>query len=1201
MSRIVFISLFMFSSMGLCAQFWEEDFGTNETCGISDANGFVTSNGIWTVEATGANASAAHNWFVGPREAGMSLGECGNSCLSDPALINNTLYVSSGALNEDNGAVFQNNADTETHRRAVSPLVDFSGNVDTMVVNLEYIYSGHLQSTCVLEYFDGTEWHDLAELPETIGACGDAGEWSETFFELPFSLNGTPDVRFGIRWENTPPETMTTPELSVAINRIECQCKELLDPDANSGNPLDPTVTENPVMELDEEDCSTSYSETWHLTQWAADIFGLSSPVIFNDASAGANEMDFWAEYVLEAPIPGCSSQSLTLEISGGEVYGPDIIEDFGFFLYDIDEVCVGECVDFEFYPGVGSWFGIDDEIVYSLNLPSGVTANDVEMMWGSVFGTFCFESPGDYVILPSASLCGISPIMIDPALFTVHPSDVEAEVIVSSNDVCAGSCVTYSLDDPTLSSIQWSFPGGTPSTSNSFQPVQVCYNTPGTYNASVSFVSDGACGSGQTDDFVTVTDCGNPPTVAFSASSTTVCAGECVVFTDESTGTNIDTWSWSFPGGEPTASSNQNPEVCYQTPGIYSVELNVENIAGTDALSIPGYIEVIDCSDPPVAAFTVSETDICLEDCVSFTDQSGGTGNSWLWTFEGANPATSTDQHPANVCYDTPGAYTVSLTVTNPDGVDELTETAFIDVDPCYLAPEPSFSVSETTICEGECVGFTNSSTTTAEESWSWTFNGAVTPTSTEESPQNVCYNEPGTYSVTLSVTDVGGTESLTLNNLITVEECPAPNALFTVSQDLICLGECVQINNLSTGIITGYQWTFPEGISGDTTATHPELCFTEPGTYSISLLAFNDDGEESEYTLEQAVVVDSCLPQISIEVSEDRICVGDCVSFTNLSDEGASSWLWTFPGAVNTSSTQQNPAQVCYHTPGVFDVTLQADYGALTMDSTFMQFIHVIDSCGPEAGFDYIPIVCLGQCYDFENTSTGGTDFFWIFEGAEPLTSEDEHPRDICYLEETGIFNVVLTVSNQFGSSTSITQQITVVHPPNVNAGPDQTINQGTTTTLSAIAGNGTGNFIWQPFEDVTCFSCPATTTYPLNETTTFVVFYEQSGGCLSSDTVTVFVEESYVFGVPNSFSPNGDGVNDILYVRGSNITRLNFMIYNRYGEEVFSTTDQSKGWDGTKNGRELNAGVFGYYLEVFQVDGTRHEVKGDVTLVR
>src|SRR5690606_36558421 len=148
------------------------------------------------------------------------------------------------------------------------------------------------------------------------------------------------------------------------------------------------------------------------------------------------------------------------------------------------------------------------------------------------------------------------------------------------------------------------------------------------------------------------------------------------------------------------------------------------------------------------------------------------------------------------------------------------------------------------------------------------------------------------------------------------------------------------------------------------------------------------------------------------------------------------------------------------------------------------------------------------------------------------------------------------------------------------------------------------GTGEFVWQPFEDVNCFDCPSTSTVPIQETTNFVVYYEQSGGCQGSDTVTVFINEDvFSVGVPSSFSPNGDGVNDILYVRGNNISKLNFIVYNRYGQPVYETnsTRMVDGWDGTVNGRALNAGVFGYYLEAHFSDGTRSVTKGDITFVR
>lgn len=346
---------------------------------------------------------------------------------------------------------------------------------------------------------------------------------------------------------------------------------------------------------------------------------------------------------------------------------------------------------------------------------------------------------------------------------------------------------------------------------------------------------------------------------------------------------------------------------------------------------------------------------------------------------------------------------------------------------------------------------------------------------------------------------------------------------------------------------------------------------------------------------------------PKLAIEASADSACAGDCFTFTNLTDDSLFAnepdvtWNWSFPGAIPETSGAENPTDICYPAPGTYDVTIELQYDTLSFSQTFSNFITVLDSCGPVANFEYTPIVCLGQCYDFVNTSSNATDFFWNFEGAANPISEEFSPTEICFLEDTGIFNVTLTVANENGSSTSITQQITVVNPSPVNAGPDQTIIQGTTTVLSGAGGNGTGDYIWQPFENVTCFSCPATATYPLQETTDFVLYYEQSGGCQSSDTLTVFVEESFSFGVPGSFSPNGDGNNDVLYVRGSNITRMNFVVFNRYGEEVFSSNSQKVGWDGTKNGRELNAAVFGYFLEVFQSDGSRNELKGDVSLVR
>jgi gliding motility-associated-like protein len=92
----------------------------------------------------------------------------------------------------------------------------------------------------------------------------------------------------------------------------------------------------------------------------------------------------------------------------------------------------------------------------------------------------------------------------------------------------------------------------------------------------------------------------------------------------------------------------------------------------------------------------------------------------------------------------------------------------------------------------------------------------------------------------------------------------------------------------------------------------------------------------------------------------------------------------------------------------------------------------------------------------------------------------------------------------------------------------------------------------------------------------------------------------EDPYIF-VPTGFSPNGDGSNDVLYVRGNFIEVLYFTIYNRWGEEVFSTTDQTKGWDGEYKGMLADPSVFVFYLEAKCADGQEYFKKGNITLMR
>ena len=169
---------------------------------------------------------------------------------------------------------------------------------------------------------------------------------------------------------------------------------------------------------------------------------------------------------------------------------------------------------------------------------------------------------------------------------------------------------------------------------------------------------------------------------------------------------------------------------------------------------------------------------------------------------------------------------------------------------------------------------------------------------------------------------------------------------------------------------------------------------------------------------------------------------------------------------------------------------------------------------------------------------------------------------------------------------------------------------IKLGTQTTLTGTTSTGT--YSWAPATDLCCTSCsnPATCPDPVASpmaTTTYTLTTTDARGCTASDTITIFVDINCELFVPNAFSPNGDGKNDYLAVRGLCIKDIDFKIFNRWGNVVFATqdpkitTDQTKGWNGSFEGKAMDPGVFFYTLHVTLLDNTTKTITGDITLVR
>jgi len=167
-------------------------------------------------------------------------------------------------------------------------------------------------------------------------------------------------------------------------------------------------------------------------------------------------------------------------------------------------------------------------------------------------------------------------------------------------------------------------------------------------------------------------------------------------------------------------------------------------------------------------------------------------------------------------------------------------------------------------------------------------------------------------------------------------------------------------------------------------------------------------------------------------------------------------------------------------------------------------------------------------------------------------------------------------------------------------------KTICKDSCTNLSSTAGFGTGaiTFSWTSIPPGFTSSTQNPGMVCPDITTTYIVTVDDDSSTATA-SVTVNVEDcdttENIFFIPNSFSPNKDGDNDILLIRGSGIKNIKLFIYNRWGEKVFETNDINKGWDGTYRKKPLNTGVFAWYAAVEFIDDSKVYRKGNVTSIK
>ena len=824
----------------------------------------------------------------------------------------------------------------------------------------------------------------------------------------------------------------------------------------------------------------------------------------------------------------------------------------------------------------------------------------------------------------------------------------------VSASASCLLTTITFtdtSATDGTHAITQWiwNYGDGHIDTLAAGGAVQHNYTSAGAYTISLTVTDNNGCrDSIIKSGAVTI----SRPVAGFTA-DTASCPGKNIQFVNSSTGPGL-IYNWNF--GDGGTSISASPVHAYAANGIYSVKLVIYDQYGcSDSLTRINYITIT----TPIANFTVSDSaGTCPPLIVSFTNSSQSY-TSLSWDF--GDGTTTTNPNPSHF-YNVPGTYFASLTITGPGGCTSVKQQKItvrgpygsftygpltgckpltvnfkatthdrvsfvwdfadgttiatndsiishtytivgsyipkmilIDAGGCTVAitgpdtirihgVKAGFNFTPPLICNSGTAQFTSTSTSNdVISSYAWDFGDATTSTATN--PAHF-YSSPGLYYPKLKVTtSFGCTDSL--QAIIPVKIVASPQAQLTQTANGCTPVTITFAGSLSVADTSALTWQWSFG-NGNTSAliNPPEQVYSVAGTYPVKLLVTNSSGcKDTVLTSVQAFA----LPVVNAGV-DTLICKG---TGRTLHASGAVSYAWTpstglsctncaspvaTPDSAITYTVRGTSADGCQNTD---DVLVKVKYPFIMTNSRG-------DS------------LCKGSALKL--FASGAYTYSWSpSTGLNSTSSATPTANPIV----TTTYQVIGTDDKHCFSDTALVP-IRVFDLPTVEAGPDKTINVGQTIDLVPTISADVVDVLWNPTGSIFRSSYPSVTIKP-RETTTYTVAVKNNGGCTARDNVTVYVicNGANVF-IPNTFSPNGDGSNDVFYPRGTGLFSIKTArVFNRWGEVVyekaeFMPNDAAAGWDGTFKGKKLNTDVYIYVIEILCDNNTLLTYKGNIALI-